>query len=420
MIVQKTLNNGIRVVMEPMQGVRSVAIGVWVHAGSVRESAEEAGASHFIEHMVFKGTPSRSAADIAAEMDNIGGTLNAFTSKECTCYYAKVLDEHLPVAADLLADIVFRSEFAEDELEKERHVILEEILMTEDSPEDVCGETAAALFFEGDPLALPILGSKENIRSISRDCLLSYKQRHYVPNNIVISCAGSFDPNSLLPLLESAFDLNKSDTVAEPLVQQYAGGRRFRFVKKDTEQIHLTLALPGFARDLPEQYALAVLSNIIGGSMSSRLFQSIREKRGLAYSVYSYPMCYANTGTFMLYAGTGEQQAAEVVRLMRKELADIRENGVTETEFLRCREQLKGSYLLGMESSSAHMNALGKVALLQNREYSEEETLRRIECVTIEDIRRIVPTVLDESNLCAAFAGRVETQREAIEAALNG
>ena len=220
-------------------------------------------------------------------------------------------------------------------------------------------------------------------------------------------------------MFERCFDLKQSDVPGKPAAQGYPGGRRFRFVKRDTEQIHLTLALPGFARDLPEQYALAVLSNIIGGSMSSRLFQSIREKRGLAYSVYSYPMCYANTGAFLLYAGTGEQQAAEVVRLMRQELRDIRENGVSEAEFLRCREQLKGSYLLGMETSSAHMNALGKVALLQNREYSETETLRRIECVTMKDIRRIVPIVLNEENLCAAFAGRVETQQTAIEAALN-
>jgi len=193
MIVQKILSNGIRVFMEPMQGVRSAAIGVWINAGSVRENASEAGASHFIEHMVFKGTSRRSAADIAAEMDNIGGTLNAFTSKECTCFYAKVLDEHLPIAADLLADIVFHSEFDAEELEKERHVILEEILMTEDSPEDVSAETAAALFFQGDPLALPILGSKESIRSISRECLLNYRDQHYVPNNVVIACAGSFD-----------------------------------------------------------------------------------------------------------------------------------------------------------------------------------------------------------------------------------
>lgn len=419
MIMERTMGNGIRVMMEQMQGVRSVALGVWVNAGSVRESKAEAGASHFIEHMVFKGTERRSAADIAAEMDNVGGTLNAFTSKECTCFYAKVLDEHLSIAADVLADLVFHSTFDAEELEKERRVVLEEILMTEDSPEDVSAETAGALFFQGDPLALPILGTKESIGAMSRETLLSYKQAHYVPKNIVIACAGSFSPDKLMELLERHFSIPESPLSAGPFVQGYPGGRRVQFVKKDIEQIHLTLALPGFARDSEGQYPLAVLSNIIGGSMSSRLFQRIREERGLAYTVYSYPLFYANTGAFALYAGTGEQQAAEVVRLMRKELAEIRENGVTEEEFLRCREQLKGSYLLSMESSNAHMSALGKVALLQNREYNEAETIRRIECVTMEDIQRILPTVLDESNLSAAFVGRVERQRTAIEAALE-
>lgn len=419
MVIQQILENGVRVVMEPMQGVRSVAVGIWVNAGSVREAADEAGASHFIEHMVFKGTGRRSAADIAAEMDNVGGSINAFTSKECTCYYAKVLDEHLPIAVDMLADIVFHSAFDPEELEKERRVILEEILMTEDSPEDVSAETGNALFFDGDPLALPILGTRESISSISRDKLLSYRGSHYVPKNIVVACAGSFRPDRLLALLGEHFDLPASDDCAGPFRQSYPGGRRFRFVQKDVEQVHVTLTLPGFCRDGEDQYPLAVLSNIIGGSMSSRLFQRIREERGLAYSVYSYPLFYAKTGAFALYAGTGEEQAAEVVRLMRQELADIRENGVAEAEFLRCREQLKGSYILGMESSSAHMNTLGKVALLQNSEYDEAETLRRIECVTMEDIRRIVPVVLDETNLCAALVGRVEGQQAALEAALN-
>ena len=419
MTVIRELKNGVRVVMERMEHVRSVSVGIWVNTGSVREAEDEGGASHFIEHMAFKGTARRTAEQIAAEMDAVGGSLNAFTSKECTCFYAKVLDENLPVAIDVLSDITFHSTFPEDELEREKHVILEEILMTEDSPEDLTAERANALFFQNEPLARPILGTRESVLAFDRDRLLAYRKEHYTPRNVVVACAGHFDEEALMRLVEEKLDLEASDRCASPLVQRYPGGARAECVQKDIEQVHLTLMLPGFARDVADQYPLAVLSNIIGGSMSSRLFQRIREERGLAYSVYSYPLFYAKTGAFALYAGTGEEQAAEVVRLMRQELADIRENGVTEAEFLRCREQLKGSYILGMESSSAHMNTLGKVALLQNREYDEAETLRRIECVTMEDIRRIVPVVLDETNLCAALVGRVEGQQAALEAALN-
>ena len=401
MTVIRELKNGVRVVMERMEHVRSVSVGIWVNTGSVREAEDEGGASHFIEHMAFKGTARRTAEQIAAEMDAVGGSLNAFTSKECTCFYAKVLDEHLPLAIDVLSDITFHSTFPEDELEREKHVILEEILMTEDSPEDLTAERANALFLQNEPLARPILGTRESVLAFDRDRLLAYRKEHYTPRNVVVACAGHFDEEALMRLVEEKLDLEASDRCASPLVQRYPGGARAECVQKDIEQVHLTLMLPGFARDVADQYPLAVLSNVIGGSMSSRLFQSIREQRGLAYSIYSYPIYYAATGTFALYAGTGENQAVEVVRLMREELEKLRSEGVTREEFERCKAQLKGSYVLGLEGSGSRMNTIGKVALLQNREYREEDTINSIECVTMEDIRRVIPIVLDESQLCA-------------------
>ena len=419
MTVIRELKNGVRVVMERMEHVRSVSVGIWVNTGSVREAEDEGGASHFIEHMAFKGTARRTAEQIAAEMDAVGGSLNAFTSKECTCFYAKVLDEHLPVAIDVLSDITFHSTFPEDELEREKHVILEEILMTEDSPEDLTAERANALFFQNEPLARPILGTRESVLAFDRDRLLAYRKEHYTPRNVVVACAGHFDEEALMRLVEEKLDMEASDRCASPLVQRYPGGARAECVQKDIEQVHLTLMLPGFARDVADQYPLAVLSNVIGGSMSSRLFQSIREQRGLAYSIYSYPIYYAATGTFALYAGTGENQAVEVVRLMREELEKLRSEGVTREEFERCKAQLKGSYVLGLEGSGSRMNTIGKVALLQNREYREEDTINSIECVTMEDIRRVIPIVLDESQLCASFVGRVAHQEDALLQALK-
>ena len=419
MIKQHLLPNGIRLIYEKMEHVRSVSMGVWVDTGSVRESGETAGASHLIEHMVFKGTQTRSAEQIAVAMDAVGGNINAFTSKENTCFYAKVLDEHLDLVSDVLSDLTFHSVFDPEELKKEQGVVLEEILMNEDSPEDLSGEESNMLFFGDEALASPILGSKESVRAFTRESLLAYKNEFYVPNNIVVSCAGNFEEQALIDSATKWFDVSASPRATTPVLQRFPGGKREKFVEKDVEQVHICLTLPGFARDSEGQYPLAVLSNILGGSMSSRLFQSIREKLGLAYSVYSYPTSYTGTGTLTLYAGTGEKQAKEVLSRMVEEMERVRKEGVTKEELLRCRDQLKGSYLLGMESSGARMNALGKTLLLQKREYSEQETLRRIECVTMEDIERILPVCLDLTNASTALVGRVKKQKTALLEAIR-
>lgn len=414
MIKQHLLPNGIRLIYEKIEHVRSVSMGVWVDTGSVRETQETAGASHLIEHMVFKGTERRDAEQIAIEMDAVGGNINAFTSKENTCFYAKVLDEHLDLVSDVLSDITFHSVFDPEELKKEQGVVLEEILMNEDSPEDLSGEESNMLFFGDEALASPILGTKESVRAFTRESLLAYKNEFYVPNNIVVSVAGNFEEQALIDSVTKWFDLAASSRATTPILQRFPGGKREKFVEKDVEQVHICLTLPGFARDSDGQYPLAVLSNIIGGSMSSRLFQSIREKLGLAYSVYSYPTSYTGTGTLTLYAGTGEKQAKEVLSRMLEELERVRKDGVTKEELMRCRDQLKGSYLLGMESSGSRMNALGKTLLLQKREYSEQETLRRIECVTMEDIERILPVCLDLNQASTALVGRVKKQKNAL------
>ena len=405
MIKQAKLTNGIRVIMEPMDHVRSVSIGVWVNAGSVFESDAEAGISHFIEHMVFKGTFRRSAADIAAEMDAVGGNLNAFTAKECTCFYAKVLDENLPLAVDMLSDITLHPALDEGEMEKEKRVVIEEILMSEDSPEDKAFETAGAAYYQGTVLSSAILGTPETVSAFTRDQVLSYMGRRYITGNMVIACAGSFVPEALLPLLERAFAdclRGEGDMVRE---QEPKAGKKWLFVQKDTEQVNACLMLPGYRLDTAENFALAVLSNALGCSMSSRLFQKIREELGLAYSVYTYPMAYRDTGAICLYFGSGEKQATNTLRLALEELYKLREGGLTEAEFHRSRAQLKGSFLLGMEGSGAHMNAIGKRLLLQNKEFTIEDTLSAIECVTIDRVNDILPHVLSPRRAILAAVG---------------
>lgn len=419
MILQETLPNGIRIVAQKMEQVRSCAIGIWVGTGSAYELENEAGASHFIEHMLFKGTERRSAQDIAAEMDSIGGNINAFTSKECTCYYCKVLDEHIDIAVDVLADLFRNSVFDPQEIKKEQGVVCEEILMVQDSPEDLAHDKIATLYYVDDPLAKPILGTEGSVRAFDRELLLQYMHRQYAPERIVIAAAGNFNKDTLLALLKEKFADMPAGAPLPIEDNKAPGGKRFLGVEKDIEQVHICMAMPGTALDTEDQYPLYVLNNALGGSMSSRLFQKIREQRGLAYSIYSYPSCYRSVGTFSLYAGTGEQQAAEVIRLMLEEIVSVREEGIAEHEFMRSRDQLKGSYLLGQEGTSSRMNALGKNALLLNRLYDQQETIRRIESVTMEDIRRILPMVLDENNMATVCVGKVKKQEQALRGPLG-
>ena len=415
MIEQIRLSNGIRILTEHMESVRSVAIGVWVNAGSVFETDAEAGVSHFIEHMLFKGTEKRSASDIAAETDAIGANLNAFTAKECTCFHIKALDEDLETAVELLSDIVLKSTLDPSQMDRERGVVLEEIAMTEDSPEDIVFDRASEQLFKGTPIESEILGTEQTVQSLDRDDLVRYMQRHYTAENTVIAVAGSFERETLIALLERYFrDAAQGERHAAPAVSIRAGFRS-ALVKKDVEQINLCLALPGAALGTDEYFAQAVLSNALGGSMSSRLFQRIREERGLAYSVYSYPMAYRGAGSLCFYAGCTEGQAEEVLSLLLKELDDVKRSGISEDELVRAKQQLKGSYLLGMESSMAHMSALGKTALLLEKEYDLSATLNRMECVTMEAVRTAAETLFSPTAAAFCAVGRLQGVGETLK-----
>ncbi|MCE5234658.1 MAG: insulinase family protein, partial [Eubacteriales bacterium] len=334
---------------------------------------------------------------------------------ECTCLYAKVLDEHLPIAADVLSDLLRHSKFDPADIEKEKGVVCEEILMVEDTPEDLVHEALSSIVHGSSAYAKPILGTEASVRSFTREGIVDYMDRHYVPDNIVVSCAGNFEREALLDAVNRCFSGDAASFNKPGPACEITDKRAFKALEKDVEQVHICLGFPGYKNDDDRQYPLFVLNNALGGSMSSRLFQNIREERGLAYSIYSYPSAYADAGYFALYAGTGEKQAEEVVKLMLLELDELLKNGITAEEFKRSKEQLKGSYMLGQESTSARSNAIGKAELLRGKVYTEQEIMERIERVTMDDVRAILPYVFDRNRICGAFVGRMSEREKDIE-----
>ncbi len=429
MIYRETLKNGLRIVGERMENYRSVSIGCWVKAGSVYENfglggaGSESGVSHFIEHMLFKGTNKRSAAEIAEEIDAIGGNLNAFTSKECTCFYVKVIDENLDAAVELLSDLVCNSRLAEDDIEREKGVVIEEILMNEDSPEDLVHESLCSLYYGENAYAWPVLGTEESVSAFTRDMLVSYMARRYRPENMVISAAGNFDPEALNAAVSRSFGFEGRGPApadeALPEAKAAAAGERFRLIPKDIEQVHIALAFPGFRSEDLGQYPLHVLNNAVGGCMSSRLFQSIREKNGMAYSVYSAPTFFKTGGYFTLYAGTGEKQAEQVLELMLREYVRVRDCGVTEDEIMRSRCQMRTAFLLGRESTSAHSSALGRSELFGTKYLTDEEVLAKIDGVTAESVGAILPVVCDFAGMRASCVGKIERSGKKLLALLG-
>ena len=400
-----TLPNGVRVIAEPIDHFRSVSIGLWIGAGSMAEKPEEMGLSHFLEHMLFKGTKRRSAREIAEEMDGIGGQINAFTAKECTCYYAKVMDEHLPVAMDVLCDLLLNAEMDGDELEKERGVILEEIAMVEDTPEDIVHDLLSEAALCGNPLAQPILGTTETVSGYKRKDLLDYRAAHYRPDNTVLAVAGRYDAKMLAELAEK----HLGGWQAGAPGGAPKGGSCFtpglRRKVKEIEQVHLCIGFPGIPMGSPEIYPLSIFNNLFGGGMSSRLFQRIREESGMAYTVYSYPTAHPGCGLYTLYAGTSPQHVETVLTMLREEVQRVLENGIQETEFQKAREQLKGGYILGLESASSHMSNIGRSELLLRRVQSEDEVIQRINSVTPEDVLQVAKSLLNGPN-AASVVGR--------------
>lgn len=383
------LPNGVRIITEEIEYVRSAAFGIWVGAGSRDEREGYEGISHFIEHMFFKGTKERSARDIAESLEAVGGQLNAFTTKEYTCYYAKVLDEDLDLAIDVLSDMFFNSLYDDKEIEKEKKVVIEEIKMYDDSPDELIHDVFSEQVWNDNPLGKPILGTEESISSITRDKVLHFLSEHYAPDNLVIAVAGKIKHDEIVAKLTEQFGTFKRGG-RRVLEETPVGQTIERYQKKDTEQMHILMGVPGLGQNDEDIYAMHIFNNIIGGGLSSRLFQAIREQRGLAYSVYSYHSTYVDTGLFAIYAGTSPKNTEEVIECVLRELKDIIENGITPVELERTKAQIKGGLYLGLESVSSRMSRLGKTELTYNRVLLPEEVVAKLEKVTLEDVHRVI------------------------------
>jgi predicted Zn-dependent peptidase len=403
-VVKRTvLPGGLRVVTESVPTVRSVSFGLWAGVGSRDESVRQAGASHYLEHLLFKGTARRSALDISSSVDRLGGEMNAFTAKEYTCFYARVLDSDLPVAVDVLTDMVTSSLITPTDFEAERGVILEEIAMHDDDPADVVHDTFAQAVFGDTPLGRPILGSTASIEGLSRETVRRYYRRWYRPENLVVSAAGNLDHARVVRLVKKAFaaagvELGGSGTASPPRAatvrrpHPVAGAPQV--LRRTTEQANLVLGMPGVARTDDRRFALGVLNAALGGGMSSRLFQEVREKRGLAYSVYSYSAQYADAGLFGIYAGCLPKKVDEVLDLCRTELQTVVDHGITADELDRGKGQLRGSLVLGLEDTGSRMSRIGKSELVYGELLSVDDVLARIQDVTLDDVRGVAATVL--------------------------
>jgi len=398
------LPGGIRVVTEQMPDVRSAAFGIWVGVGSRDETPVQAGASHFLEHLLFKGTPSRSALDISSALEAVGGEMNAFTSKEVTCYYARVLDENLPLAVDVITDMVASSLVRTADVDGERGVVLEEMAMRDDDASDLVHDEFASAVLGDTPVGRPIIGSLESINAMSRRTVNGYYQRRYRPQDIVISAAGNLEHAVVVRRVRKALagtNWLEGDALPSPPRIGHVKGWSAptkpgaRMVKRDSEQVNVVLGLPGLARDDERRHAMNVLNAVLGGGMSSRLFQEVREKRGLAYSVYSYHQQFADTGVFGVYAGCPPTRFEDVVALCREQLADVRAHGITDAEIARGKGQVRGGLVLGLEDTGSRMSRVGRAELVHGRILSVDEILQRIDAVTARDIQEVAAQVLD-------------------------
>jgi predicted Zn-dependent peptidase len=388
------LPNGIRLVSEWIPHVRSVAVGVWVDTGSRFEPSDRSGISHFIEHLVFKGTESRSAEDIARAVDSVGGQMDAFTTKEHTCFYVTVLDEHLPLAADLLSDILLHPRFDADDIEREKTVVLQEFAMVEDTPDDVIHDLFAERVWPQHPLGRPILGDRKVVQALDRGTLLDYFRTEYCPERITIAAAGHVRHEQLVDLLGKRFldfrQLRMPRTADPPVLV-----KSLDVVERALEQVHFVLGGVGLEQDAPERYALFLLNTIFGGSMSSRLFQVVREREGLVYSIHSGNVAFRDSGLFYVYAGAEPAQFRRVVDLTLREFRSLRADGVTVDELRRAKDHLKGSLMLSLESTGSRMTRIAKQELYFQRPFTFDEILGDIERVTMQDVKALGERLLD-------------------------
>ncbi|MCL4514140.1 MAG: insulinase family protein [Firmicutes bacterium] len=404
MYEKTVLPNGIRILTEYIPYVRSVSIGFWYGAGSKHENEHNNGISHLIEHLTFKGTKNRTARQIAETFDSSGGQLNAFTSKEYTCYYARILDNHFDMAVEVLGDMLLNALFSEADLEKEKSVVLEEIKMYEDTPDELVHDLLTQAILDHHPLGRNILGTVESVTGISRPDVMAYLKERYTSDNLVVAAAGNVRQDQVVKEVEKYFGgvggqlAFSGDEI--PVLRSQTLIRQ-----KKTEQVHLCLGMPGIRRNDPRKYALYLLDVILGGGMSSRLFQELREERALVYSTYSYHVSYQETGLFTVYAGTSPGQVDKVLALMKEEFAKVRSGAVGDEEFRRAKEQLKGSLMLSLESTTNRMSRIAKSDLFHERILSPDEVTAQIDAVTMADLNKIAGEILNEEMMTLAAIG---------------
>jgi predicted Zn-dependent peptidase len=404
---KSTLSNGVRIITESMPAFRSASIGIWADVGSAAESAERRGISHLVEHMLFKGTERRTARQIAEEMDGIGGNLNAFTDKETTCYYAKVMDQHLPMAVDVLTDMFLNSKFEHEELAKEQKVVLEEIKMYDDSPDELIHDLFIQTMWNGSNLGAPTIGFADTVTKLTPDDLRAHMKRHYAPNSVVVAAAGNVDHDAVVDLFADAF--SKFDGTCElPAPESPPTTPNTLFHKKDSEQAYVVLGTRGLSIRDDRRYVLTVLDTILGGGMSSRLFQEIREKRGLVYTVYSFQAAYRGAGLFAVYAGTSPESVRECVSVIGEQFANIRDARVTDGELKLAKEHIKGSLTLSLESTSSRMIRLGRSEFSLGRHLTTEEIERKVDAVTADEVQALAQDLLKEENLGLCVLGPVD------------
>lgn len=408
MINKHTCDNGLRIVLEPVPTVRSITIGIWVLTGSRNETENISGISHFLEHMFFKGTKTRTAQEIAEAFDSIGGQVNAFTSKEYTCYYARVLDTYKDYALEVLTDMFFESTFPEDEIKRERKVVMEEIKMYEDTPDNHVHDLLSQASYGNHPLGRSILGTEDHLHTFTKDTLLVYKEKFYTPNNIVVSIAGNVDP-SFVYEVEAAFDrLSKKQydiTREKPLFAAQS------IIKdRNTEQAHLCIGYNGLAIDDANIPTMMIINSVLGGGMSSRLFQEIREKRGLAYSVFSYHTSYLDSGMVAIYAGTNVDQLPLLENTIQETITDLLENGLTKKEFKNSKEKLKGNMMLSLESTNSRMSRNGRNELLLNRHRTLDDIIRDIDDVDQTRINHVIQATFTQPHSKALIVPKYKNE----------
>lgn len=403
-IFSTRLPSGLRLVIEPLRHVRSVAAGVWLTRGSRHEPDHLVGVSHFLEHLVFKGTSRRPAKAIARTIDTLGGQLDAFTCREQACFYAKVLDEHLPEALDLLSDILSDPLLAPEDIERERGVVLEEINLVNDTPSDGIFDLLYETFFEGHPLGRPVLGSPATVSGLKRDDIVSWRSSNLLSDNLVVTVSGSCSPEELVQLVSHAFTFPAGKTSPATASPEPAG-RKVRVKEKASEQVHLCLGFPAVNESSPKRFTASILSTILGGGVASRLFQRIREEEGLAYVIHSFLDTFSDTGIMGIYAGVAPKSVAKALDLMGQELDSIVSKGAEPEELAMAKDQLKGQMMLALEDTANRMGRLALQTITFDRTFSQEETLARIEAVTLDDVQILASSLFSPSNYSLALIG---------------